>query len=356
MPAGPGDIAVGDLRVITLGPTIAASINEPGEIAYAGDGSAIVLVAAGQETVLVRAGDPAPCGGRYAGFRELDLGEAGHLLFRATLTGGGEGLFLRTPAGVQPIARDACFSQLTMTATHIAYAVRQSLVIWNLSAAPRTVLTAGAEVAGGTLGRFAISRLGAALCCVADVDHQRIALVLTEGQIIWGDRVREGGRFPHDSPISRLLTPPAAYADIGFVAAEFADGSSGLVSRPTNAEPRVFARSGDPAPGLPDASIERFGPPVANSGGVPDNGPCGIVSVVRLTSGDTALWVGTVHRPAAIPLVAGDSTDDDPSLVVESFTPVKLTNSGSLLLRAGLRTGGTVREGLLVLYRLFDWP
>src|SRR5262249_5554773 len=153
-----------------------------------------------------------------------------------------------------------------------------------------------------------------------------------EDQVIWGSRLRDGGRLPGFGRIARLLGPPGMYIHHGFVAAELDDGRTVLVTRSGGTDPEVFAQAGDPVPGLATRRIDRFGPPLANHG-LPEGGPCGIVSVVTLAGGTTALWLGvfTSQQPMAgaamIPLVAGEPTDDEPAVRVETFRPVKLTNT-----------------------------
>ena len=53
-------------------------------------------------------------------------------------------------------------------------------------------------------------------------------------------------------------------------------------------------------------------------------------------------------------LIEGVRMDDHLALPTRTFAPVKLTKQGTLLLRAILGKPGRVREGLLVLDRLFD--
>ena len=404
-PAGTGEfVSVGDLRLVArsgdqapreLGGgcrrITAAAVNDRGVVAFAAQlrdarvAAAIVLTGAGPDAVLVRSGDPAPGGGRYASFDELDLGDDGCLLFRARLAGcsAAEGVFLRTASGVRVVARDGepapgggryvSFGQLALTSFELgggpyfrlAYVARttrarQSLVIWPSYTMPGEVLATGTAAAGGVLDGVVISRLGLALCCVAEVRDgarvRRTALLASEHQLVWGDRLRDGGELPGLGRIARLIAPPACHVHHGYVAVELAGGGTALVTRPVGTDPEVFARGGDPAPGLPGGRIRRFGPPLANSG-VPGGGPCGIASVVRLDGGDTALWLGVFgHRQpmrgaAIMPLFAGDHTDDRPPLPVEAFTPLALTNTGTLLLRATVAG----RPSLLVLDRLFDW-
>ena len=396
-----GLVAVGDLRTAVvsggagpgrlggryhqIGP---ASVNDAGAVAFAATlvgaatVSAIVRLVGDRDTVLVRAGELAPGGGRYASFGELDLGDDGCLLFQARLvdTDATEGVFLRTAAGTRAVARTgtdyASFQQLTLTSYpvdgspyfRLAYTAmlpdgRKRLLIWPSYREPSAVLTTGDTVAGGVLEDFMISRLGFATCVLARVRNggtsRRWALLVSEDQVIWGHRVRDGARFPGLGRIARLLGPGAVFVHNGFVAAELDDGRSMLLTRSGGGDPQVFAHSGDPAPGMP-ARITSFGPPLANHG-LTGDAPCGIASIATLDDGCAALWLGVfpVQQPmagaAVIPLVAGDHTDDELAACVKTFTPLKLTNTGTLLLRSTLDLDGRAADGLLLLDRLFDW-
>jgi hypothetical protein len=404
----PPPAAVGDLRTVAVwgGPAPAelggiyrrlrsASINDAGEVVFAAElggspaASAIVRVTGDRDTVLVRAGDPAPGGGRYEWFGEVDIGDDGSVLFQAELTGSqaSEGVFLQTATGTKAVARSGdrspagleytAFRGLTLTSypldgapyfrlAYIAHTAgdRRTFVIWPSYRAPCTVLTTGDPVAGGELENFWISRLGFAVCVVAQVRRdaglRRVALLANEDQLTWGSRLRDGGRFPELGRIGRLLEPTGMYVHHGVVTAELDDGRTVMATHPAGGDPEVFARAGDVAPGMPDQHITRFGPPVANHG-LPEAGPCGVASVATLEGGAKALWLGvfTSQLPmagaAVIPLVDGDETDDVPPASVSDFHPVKLTNTGSLLLWSALHTDGQPGEGLLVIDRLFDW-
>jgi hypothetical protein len=392
-------VAVGELNIVAVeGGTAprgiggayrrigSASVNDAGAIAFAAEltgseaNEVIVKVVNGRGRVLVCSGGRAPGGGRYAGFGELDLGDDGSLLFQARLadTGDPEGVFLRTAAGTRPVARgDREYGQLTLTSYtldggpyfRLAYVMkladgRRRLVIWPSYRDPSTVMTTGDQLAGGELMEFTVSRLGFAVCAVArinrDGEPRQVALLASEDQLIWGPRLREGARFPELGRITGLLAPSGMYVHHGLVAAGLDDGRTVLVTRSGGSDPEVFACSGDPAPGMPDHHITRFGSPLANHG-LPAGGPCGIASVVTLSSGDPALWLGVfagqlpMAGAAITPLVAGDYTDGSVPARVDSIDPIKLTNAGSLLLRSTLDLDGRATGGLVLLDRLFDW-
>ena len=408
MPPPTEAIAVGDLRVVArcfdaAPPDVggayarigAAAVNDAGEVAFAARlagsayESAIVLVANGSARGVLRSMDRAPGGGRFRTFGELDLGDDGSLFFRATLVDcrASEGIFLLSEAEVRQVARAGerspsghvhrSFEQLSLTSCVLpsgpyfrlacvarAPEGRGSLVVWRSYAAPTELLAAGTRVAGGVLKDLTISRLGLGLCCIAELGGRhaprRTALLAHEGMVIWGDQLREGGRVGQERPIARILGPPAINIHTGFVALELEDGTSALATRPVGIDPEVFARTGDPAPGLADQRIVRFGAPVASSG-VPRGGKFGIASAVDLSGGGRALWVGVFESQVPmrggviIPFCTGDSSDDERALEVDAFTPVKLSNTGVVLLRATLRGEGCCRDGLLVLDRLFEW-
>jgi hypothetical protein len=397
-------LSVGDLQVVAsdggvgrgewawIGP---AAAGDAGEVAFvaglAGSpaGSGIVRVAGGSVTVLLRSGDPAPGGGRYATFEQLDLGGDGCLLFRARLTGcdAGEGVFLRTPDGVQVVARAGdrspgggayeSFGRLTITSWpmptgryfRLAFTARtddrrQVLVIWPSYTDPVEALATGRELAGGVLERFVTSRLGLGLACVATLrrrnGRRRLAMLVSEDQLLWGESLHEGRYLAGAGRISHIGGQPAVHVLHGLLTVRVEDGGTVLSTCPAGGDPQVFAATGDPAPGLDGERIERFGPPVSNSG-LPESRICGIASLVRLSGGADALWVGVFpyQQPmtgaAVVPLVAGDLTDDESAMAVKRFVPVKLTNDGLLLLRATLDGGGRTASGLVVVDRLLDW-
>jgi hypothetical protein len=401
-------IAVGDLRVLALeGDTApddvggtyeqihAGAINDAGIVAFsasldgASTSSAIVLLSGDSPRVLLRAGDTAPGGGFYRSFGELDLGDGGFLLFQASLDGGAasEGVFLWTPEGVQVVARTggrssrggtyAAFAQLTITSCkleagpyyQLAFVAtmgggRRSIVLQSSYEAVAELLSTGDSLGKDMVDDLAISRLGASLSCVVDIrrskQRRRKAILVQNGLITHGDALRERMRLPGLGKVTRLLAPPAANLQEGFVALEFECGGSGLATREVAGDSQVFVKTGDPAPGLLGVCIERFGAPGTNSG-VPVPGRFGVASTVWLSNGCAALWAGVFAQQipltghAIMPLIEGDSTDDERSLIVRAFTPLKLTNNGALLLRATLEGGGTTHEGLLLLDGLFDW-
>jgi hypothetical protein len=371
------------------GRVASASVNDAGEVVFVADtagpasASALVHIAAqGHTTVLVRAGETAPGGGRYASFGEVDLGEDGRLLFQARLAGSEavEGVFLRTGSGVRPVARAggpapggghyAGFRQLSLGPdARLAYAARTtdgrtSLVIRPSHRGSCRVLATGTRVAGGVVEDFTVSRLGLAVCVVAriryGVSKRRVALVADEDRLSPEPWLRDGGRLPGTGVVRRLVGPPAICFDRGYVGlaldppASVPGGGHALAARPAGGPARVLVCSGDPAPGLPGRRITGIGPPIANTG-VP-GGERGIAAAVQLGRGQHALWLQVAGRPrrVAVPLLAGGRTRGEPAVRVGACTPVKLTNTGILLVRSTVDIDGRRAEGLLLLGHLFD--
>jgi hypothetical protein len=417
------ELMTGGLRLVSvLGPsstagrrqcparTSWASVNDAGEVVFVADAagpasaSALVHVSPGGTTqVLLRGGEPAPGGGRYASFGEVDLADGGRLLFQARLTGceAAEGVFLRTGSQVRAVARAgdpapggghyAGFRQLALGSypspaagadVRLAYAGRTtdgrtSLVIRSPGRAPRRVMTTGARVAGGVLEDFTTSRLGRLVCVVARIRYgtskRRVTLLASEDQLTGDERLRDGGELPELGGIGRLLTPPAICLHHAFVGLALEDGGQALVARAAGGPVRVLARSGDPAPGVAGARITKLGPPIANSG-VP-GGVCGVVVAVQLSGGHTGLWTSCGTAPPVIRLVATGRASalrqarrpaaahrspdpqsagpGDPAVRVEAFTPVKLTNTGIVMLRSIVDLGGRPADGLVILDRIF---
>lgn len=95
--------------------------------------------------------------------------------------------------------------------------------------------------------------------------------------------------------------------------------------------------------------------------GLPAGGRCGVASRVALGDGTYAIWLGVfagqqpMSGAAVIPLVAGDHSDDQPPSRGDAFSPIKLTNSGHLLLKLTLDVSGRTVAGPLLLDHAFDW-
>ena len=139
--------------------------------------------------------------------------------------------------------------------------------------------------------------MGMSLSCVVQVhridnpneSYRRV--IVFDGFIISSNGLEEGARFNVIGRMKRILDPPAINFQLPFVAADFSSGVRGLA-----VWGEVFAKTGNPAPGLPDETILSFTPPVTNSGHPPlipfNSPPKGVVSTVQLSGGRMALWVG----------------------------------------------------------------
>lgn len=374
----------------------AATISEDGDVAFSATlaggsaGGAVVLQTGEGARSILRSGQEAPAGGRYAAFDELDMttrvaaGEAEKvLLFRAALDGGpaSEGVFAWTPSDVKPVARAGgrsprgrvyrSFGQLTVESfgdslVSLAFVATmddgtKSIVMQTLGEAPVEILSTGDRLGDETVEGFSISRLGLSLSCVADLRHTGTgargaeAIVVHDGFVLSGGTLRTGADVPTVGRVRRLLGTPGLNSQDGFVAVEFDGGACGLARRDVLGDSVFFTRTGDAAPGLRAQTISRFGPPVANSlpldtAGL--NGSFAVASQVTLADRRAGVWLGTFDskspmRGTAKLLLLDDYASGAPS-------PLKLTNRGALLLRAPVQVGGTPRVGLLVADSLFD--
>lgn len=384
-------IAAGDLRTVVRAGDAgayhrmgAASVNDAGDIAFVAEADhGEVIMLAGREEPLVRAGDTAPDGRTFRSFPEIDLGVGGQLAFRARLDDAAEGVFLHTPQGIRTMAVTggaspggnvyASFAALSMASTvledgpyhRLAFLAdladgRRSLVIAPSYTEPAEVLTTGACLGADVVEDLAISRVGFSVSCVATVRRAgvrvRTIVIAHEGAVAWAPGAAEGDSIDGLPAITRIRTPPGCHSEMAFVAVDLAGGGSALIARPVLADPSVLARSGD---ALPDGRIARFGPPVASSG-LPACRPFGLASAVTLDDGRAGVWVAalTTATPlrgqAAFPVLDGDRTDDAGPLEVRDPRPVALTNTGILLLRADLGPAGDRRPGLLVIDHLLE--
>jgi hypothetical protein len=399
-----GTVAVGELRAVVVEGDAAPSdvggayrrlysgtVNDAGEVAFSASltvprcRAAVVAGSFDGYRVIAAEGDPAPRGGQFVSFGELDLADGGLCLFQATATGSApEGLFLATAAGVRAVAlvgerspagpAYAGFAQPTISSwtdgaerRYVAAFVarladgRTAAVMQPSHASAVVCLTSGMPVDGGVVEHLVISRLGLALSCVAtlrrDSERYRAALIVDAGRVMAAGMVAEGAALPAHGRIRRVLRQSAVNVQMGFVAVRLGDGRGALCSLPPFLSgPEVLVCSGDAVPG-DGAAVERVGCPVASTG-VPVNGPFGVATTVRTTDGREALWLGVfggqlpLYGEALAPLFSGDRTDDARRLAVHGFRPVKLTNTGALLVRA---TVGPNRRALLVLDKLFGW-
>jgi len=365
--------------------TFSAAVDDSSDVAFSAtlsgsSASSAILLKSGDTTrVLLRTGDKAPDGSTYTKFDELDRSFYGYnsvdtalMIFRAELEGGSasEGLFLMKPDGAQVIALAGgksprgftykSFAQPTLitevgnqglayTLTFIALMEegnKSIITMFNVSSPEE--LTTGDKLGENEVKDFVISQMGAeAVCAVADLsdagggDFKEVIFV--GGNILSGTNFRTRGRIDGFGKIKQILTPPAMTFQVSIASVVFKGGLKAIAARDVLGGAFVIAGVGDPAPGLPSETIQSFGPPVSNGvfpfpSGAP-RPPSGIVSVVKLSGGRSALWLWT--RKVAFPgpdifqtrlaLVEGDMTTD--GQVVHNFSPVKLSDKGTLLLR-----------------------
>jgi len=122
--------------------------------------------------------------------------------------------------------------------------------------------------------------------------------------------------------------------------------------------------TGEKAPGHHDQTIVDIGPPVAN----PVRNPPGIrlpsalASEVQLSDGEKGIWVAiltpgtngaqfTIRARLELP---GGATGDRTHPVLNSLKPVKLTDTGRLLISGTVGDAGSERNGVFLLYGLFQ--
>ena len=393
--AGAGDAAPAELGG-TYQRLLAAAVDDSGAVAFGARlesaASAIVLLAGGSPRVIVRSGDEAPGGGRYRSFGALDLGDGELLAFAAQLDGcpRPSGVFLWTGHdGVRALARAgdpapaggayASFGQLSLTSWTAGDGPRFLLgLVARLADGRKAVviqpshgpalqrLTSGAALGEEVLDDVVASPVGTGgMCCVATTRGRRGrirgGLIVTDSLVLSTGLLREGSRMPGLGRVERLLAPPAISTQLGLLTVELDGGRGALCTMPPLVgDPEVLVRTGDALPGLPGERIRRLGPPVANAG-EPGGRTFGVASVARLRGGRGALWLGVfraqvpLRGEAIVPLLCDDRSDDRDGLPVRSFTPLKLSNSGILLLRGLLGQRGRLRERLLLLDGLFDW-
>jgi hypothetical protein len=381
-----------------------AAIDDTGEVAFIATlldstASSAIFLRTGENTrALIKAGESSPVGGKYKSFAELDLarftwlGDEGvFLLFRAELdeSSSPEGIFLWTPEKVEAIAIAGnksprgttykAFSQPIIMATSgntgvnfflsfIAVMDNDSKSIVQKSSSSLVLeepLATGDKLErSNVVTDFVISQMGAlAFGCVAEIQKgggRRFneVLIVGTGFIIGGGVLKEGTRFKRLGKVTRILSPPGVAFQVAFVALEFKNKSSAIAARDVFGKPGIVAESGSPAPGLPEETIQSFGPPVANARAPIADVPQAILSTVRLSDGRTALWAhifrfgGATEAETKLLFIEG-SPNEGQSLQLRSVSPLKVTNTGTVLLRAIVGEGVDAREGVLVVSGLF---
>jgi len=386
-----------------------ASLSETGEVAFiatlanSAANIALLVRSSNSTRVLLRSGDESPVGGTYTNFGELDFsvyiarpsleGSGTFAIFRAELEGGpvSEGVFLWTSEGVKTVAAAGgtsprgntygTFSQPTVLAVFSNLGIipltafvaqmtdgSKSLIIDKTFQEPLEILSTNDKV--GVNGNekvrdFVISRMGGvALSVVADLRKKNKSF--KESLMISADSIFQGGlkekaKIEGLGKIERVLAPPSIRFQVGYTTVQFRNGVSAIAARDSFHPPVILAQSGGPAPGLPEETIQSFGPPEIN-----DNFPffsdIGLtVSTVRLSGGRSALWshlridgsAGVSTRTEIrLLMIEGDQIGAEVSL--GSFSAVKVNNSGAVLVRGTVRSGTQTWEGLFVIDGLLD--
>jgi hypothetical protein len=193
-------------------------------------------------------------------------------------------------------------------------------------------------------------------------------VIVVDAFLATGNALKEGVRYPVLGKVKRIFEPPAMKFQQGFAAIAFKSGGSALATRDIDDASEVFAKTGDTVADAPGETIQSFGPPISSGFQLrtfDEHGeltlPFGIVSPVRLSGGRAALWLGvfthsvpSLEGTVRLLLIGGSATLDGQEITLRSFTPVKLSNAGALLLRGAVGEGEQAREGLLLMDGLFD--
>ena len=394
-----------------------SSLGNSGEVAFSADlagssvSSALFLSSDGSSRVILRSGDNTPAGGTFTRFHEVDVADGDFILFRAELAGIGpaEGVFLWYSQGaVQTIQLSGdvtagrysgmtykSFGQLTLKANDptsqfgVNYAFVATLneggleaIVWNQLDTRSPGLTE--EITGEfsfersrkeVVDHFVLARLGSlGLVFVAQYHRPNgnrefnrpwysQSLLHTDPTLTEGLRTSLGKLQKIDVPVTFDY-----YAQV-FLSAEFIkNGQSSkaiLTEYLTCCSPYPLSAvlaTGDPAPGH-HGKIVDIGPPVANP--VRNLGtvrlPSGLASAVQLSTGQKALWFAvltagtsgaefTIHSRLEL---LGGATDDPAHPVLTSLNPVKLSDTGMLLITGSVNEGGNERNGVFLLSGLF---
>jgi|GEM_PF-2680001 len=388
-----------------------ASVSDTGSVAFSATisgspvGSALMLRTAQETRVILRAGDAAPRGGRFKAFGEVDASrhktaqyDSDSILFRALLEGGNasEGVFLWSPDGVEVVALEGeasprgriykSFSQLTAAdptgeALRIAFVANmtgktkggKSIIFKDFFGDRKLIekLSTGDKLGKNLVDDFVISPVLISVAAVVDTHPKkkkqrriREYTLVDPHFVIHGGPLAEGAEVSPLGTITRIQSPPAINGQTGFVSVEMGSGASGLVRQEVFGDATLFAKTGDPAPGVTGASIQSFGPPVASVlwSHYPEYfGNLGIISPVVLSNGQRALWVGiypdfNLDLSAQLMLIDGEPLGATGSLRLRTFSPVELGNRGSLLLRGEIDGPEGAIKGLFLLGGLFTDP
>jgi hypothetical protein len=398
-------VLAGDPAPVELGGAFtqieSASIADSGDVVFSAalsggsTASAIIINSAIETRVLLKAGDAAPGGGTFSRFRTVDvarlnwMGKDGlFVFFNADIEGGGSGgLFVWTPQAIEPVAliggKSArgqtfeSFEQLKINATtrndgpgfQLAFVARvsggQKAAIFKTSNSPSEQnLSAGdtISVIGGGLDRIfnlEISPVGlSTVACLLDV--QRVnkpskiyRRLISFGEVtFWFGNWQEGKKIRGAGQIKRILDSPAITFQSVVAAVELSHKRQAITGFGG-----LLVETKRRAPGLPGRTIREIGPPITNPR-VPvlsfgDDPPFGLASKILLDDDTEALWVfdgSSEGDEARIELLDGTTGG---GFSIRSFSPLKFSNSGSLLLAGTVADGGD-RAGLFVLEGLFQ--
>jgi hypothetical protein len=379
--------------------------------------SAILLNSSGTTRVILRSGDATPAGGTFAAFHELDVDDGEYILFRAELQGvpASEGVFLwQSPSSVQTVqlAGDKTnnrypgftyksFSQLTLYSftnlpgTPATYAFLATLeedqmqaVVWDdLSQQypTQTVAMSGspgqfyisAVVPNSVADSFAVSRLSASIgICLVIEGHQigkssefsiPVFISDTLGEMLTWDPTLTQRLHTGAGKLIKLETPAStSVGELTYALGQFVkQGRSGkaIVVDQLNQfgvlGPTVILQTGERFPALNHDKIEDLSVPVVNRGSFGVRTPDGLVATVQLSDGRKALWVGVltigvprINVDSKLALLGG-ATNDTTQTVLSSFNPVRLSNTGTLLLSGAVGGAANPRNGIFLLSGLF---
>lgn len=393
-----GDPAPADIGGV-LSHVVSCSVSESGAVAYCAvvdDSSVSSVLVFGDGNVtrtLLRSGDLAPDGGVFSSFEQVDVAQLAPtgthaaedlLLFSAKLENGSspEGIFLYRNGQAEPIAFVggasprgriwSGFASISLTCisvttpddlepvyqiTYVGFTVdgHTSLVIWpSYDPMPGEVLSTGdwIKTRDAIVEGFTASPSGLSVACVAHIRRQSTGrrnhkvIIADYGGLVVGNALHDGTKVPGLGRVLEIEEPPAVLGQAAVVATSFSRGGSALLLRDVGGAATAFVKSGDQASGLPKGeTLQTFASPVATRFPA---GSMTVVSDVTTSGGLRALLVQVfsgqvppIETDRTATLLDGAAVVNGESVSLTSFTPVKLTSSGSVLIKAtiGVSTG-----------------
>jgi hypothetical protein len=367
--------------------------------------SAIFLAADGTTHVIAQQGEPAPGGGSFLEFEEVDVAwyrflgdENRFVVFRAQLQGSAadEGIFLwQSASGIQAVVLAGQRSPRGKTyqsfaQTNIGAVTTNTGVGYNIVSV--ATMTDGAKeifwsdsdrgaaqplATGDTISEnnvvvdiIGLSRMGAiyrsCLVKVSDGTTTFTRVCTVNNNFVTTVFLKEGKRFPGLGKVSSLASPPSLTNFSSVLMLTFKSGASCLIFSAQLGGPSgtpIIARSGDYIPGDKEEQITAFGAPVSTSE-YPTNPasnfpPVSIASVVQLKGGQAGIWF--VHFPGNVPaaprLLAteGDPIGDQ-GATVGSFSLIKITNAVTLLFQATVTQSGRSLGAVLAFENILGPP